>query len=49
MATSNGMHKNQFSDAQSDTTLYWWDYNKHEILGYSGGETVVSLSKVKQI
>ena len=49
LATSNGMHKNQFCDAQSDTTLYWWDYNKHELLGYAGGETVVSMSKTKLI
>ena len=48
LATSNGMHKDQFSDAQSDSTLYWWDYNKHELCAYSG-EGVLILSKVKLI
>ena len=37
MNTSNGMRKDEYADTQSDTTLYWWDHNKHEILGYSGG------------
>lgn len=48
LATSNGMHKDQFSDAQSDSTLYWWDYNKHELCAYSG-EGVLILSKIKLI
>ena len=47
MNTSNGMRKDEYADAQSDTTLYWWDHNKHEILGYSGGTQVVSVSKAK--
>ena len=49
MATSNGMHKDQFCDAQSDSTLYWWDYNKHELCAHSGGMDFVVLSKVKMI
>lgn len=47
MNTSNGMRKDEYADTQSDTTLYWWDHNKHEILGYSGGTQVVSISKAK--
>lgn len=47
MNTSNGMRKDEYADTQSDTTLYWWDHNKHEILGYSGGTQVVSVSKAK--
>ena len=49
MNTSNGMRKDEYADTQSDTTLYWWDHNKHEILGYSGGTQVVSISKAKQV
>lgn len=45
----NGMHKNEFADAQSDTTLYWWDHNKHEICAYAGGKDVVVLSKLKNV
>lgn len=49
MATSNGMHKDQFCDTQSDSTLYWWDYNKHELCAHSGGGDFAVLSKVKMI
>ena len=49
LATSNGMHKDQFSDTQSDSTLYWWDYNKHELCAHAGGADAVVLSKVKFI
>lgn len=45
----NGMHDNEFADAQSDTTLYWWDHNKHEICAYAGGKDVVVLSKLKNV
>lgn len=47
MNTSNGMRKDEYADTQSDTTLYWWDHNKHEIIGYSGGTQTVSISKAK--
>lgn len=47
MNTSNGMRKDEYADTQSDTTLYWWDHNKHEIIGYSGGTQTVSVSKAK--
>ena len=45
----NGMHENEFADTQSDTTLYWWDHNKHEICAYAGGKDVVVLSKLKNV
>lgn len=47
--TSNGMKDDQYCDAQSDTTLYWWDYDRKEIVGYSGGLETLILSKVKFI
>ena len=45
--TSNGMHRHQYCDAQSDSTLYWWDHNKHELCAFAGGQDVAILSKVK--
>lgn len=45
--TSNGMHQHQYCDAQSDSTLYWWDHNKHELCAFAGGQDVAILSKVK--
>lgn len=47
--TSNGMRDNQYCDAQSDSTLYWWDYDRKEIVGYSGGLETLILSKVRFI
>ena len=47
LATSNGMHADQMCDTQSDTTLYWWDYNKHELCGMNGDRQVMIMSKVK--
>lgn len=47
--TFNGMHENEFADAQSDSTLYWWDHDRADICGYAGGESMVVLSKVKNI
>ena len=49
LSTRNGMKENQFADTQSDTVLYWWDYDRHEICAYSGGTQVVPLSKSKFI
>lgn len=45
--TSNGMRKDEYADTQSDSTLYWWDHNKREIVAYSGGLETMILSKVK--
>lgn len=47
--TSNGMKDGQYCDTQSDSTLYWWDYDRKEIVGYSGGLETLILSKVKFI
>lgn len=49
LTTTYGSAKNKRCETQSDTTLYWWDYTKGEILGYSGGQSVQPLSKVKNI
>ena len=49
ITTLYGSAKEKPCDAQSNTTLYWWDYNKGEILGYSGGQSVQPLNKVKNI
>lgn len=47
--TMFGQKPDQYNQTQSDSTLYWWDgYNK-EILGYSEGYNVSSLSTVKNI
>ena len=47
--TSNGMKANRGADAQSDTTLYWWDENKNEICAYAGGQGMLVLSKIKSV
>ena len=36
VSTEYGMGKDQLSDTQTNSTLYWWDSNKREILGYGG-------------
>lgn len=41
--TTTGMHKNQFCDTMSNSTLYWFDYDNNEIKSYSEG--LVQLSK----
>lgn len=43
----NGMHEDDYSDAQSNTTLYWWDRANKSIVGYSGGQDAIELSKIK--
>lgn len=43
----NGMHEHDYSDAQSNTTLYWWDRINKSIVGYSGGQDAIELSKIK--
>lgn len=49
ITTTNGMKKNQFADTQSESTLYWFDYDRRELMAYSGGQSVLNLSKVKNI
>lgn len=47
VSTVYGMKKEQFADAQSNTTLYWWDGNAKAILQL--GDQVVPLSTQKNI
>lgn len=49
LTTTNGMKENQYADAQSDNTLYWWDYDNNTICAYTRGSVPVQLSKVKQV
>lgn len=46
---TNGMKKDELCDTQSDSTLYWWDHNKNEILGYSTGSYPNILSRLKTV
>ena len=47
VTNTNGMHIDDYSDAQSNTTLYWWDRTNKSICGYSGGQDAIELSKIK--
>lgn len=47
LATYNGMAENQLCTAQSDNTIYWFDYNKHEICAIGEGLSTMVISKVK--
>lgn len=49
LTTEYGMKPAHHSETQSNTTLYWWDGYKREIVGYSGGQTVQPLNKVKTV
>lgn len=44
-----GMKENEFCDAQSDSTLFWWDHTRKELCAYAGGNEVMSLSKSKSV
>lgn len=44
-----GQKADQHNQTQSDSTLYWWDGNNKEILGYSDGYAISQLSTVKNI
>ena len=44
-----GMKPGQFVDGQSNTTLYWWDGHRKEIVSYAGGNAVMPMNKVKTI
>lgn len=41
-----GMKKNHFSKVSSDNALYWWDYDRKELLQY-GGQNILPLIKTK--
>lgn len=47
ITNTNGMHTDDYSDAQSNTTLYWWDRINKSVCGYSGGQDAIELSKIK--
>lgn len=49
LTTEYGMKPNQQVETQSDTTLYWWDEYRKEILMYAGGQSIVPMKKPKQI
>lgn len=49
LTTNNGMKQNQHADAQSDSTLYWWDYDNNTICAYTKGNIPVQLSKAKSV
>lgn len=41
-----GMKKEQYCDAMSDTTLYWYDDDNNEMRAYADGSGIVQLNKV---
>lgn len=47
ITTSNGMKVDQYADAQSESTLYWWDYVRKELCAYQQGQGYNILSKSK--
>lgn len=47
ITTSNGMKVDQYADAQSESTLYWWDYVRKELCSYQDGQGYGILSKSK--
>lgn len=47
ITNTNGMHIDDYSDTQSNTTLYWWDRINKSICGYSEGQGAIELSKIK--
>lgn len=47
ITNTNGMYEDEYSDAQSNTTLYWWDRINKSLCGYSGGQDAIELSKIK--
>lgn len=50
ISTKYGMKKNQYeAEVQSNTTQYWWDGIRKEILAYAGGTELLPLTKVKNV
>ena len=41
------MKVDQYADAQSESTLYWWDYVRKELCAYQQGQGYNILSKSK--
>lgn len=48
ITTSNGMAENQYTDTQSEQSIYWWDYDNGVICSYNGS-AVGQLSKIKKV
>lgn len=48
LTTEYGMKDGQMCDAQSNSTLYWWDSYKKDLIAYSGGQVVMPLKRTKQ-
>lgn len=49
ISTKYGMQVPYVAETQSDTTLYFWDSYKKEILAYSGGQQVQPMVEAKTI
>lgn len=49
LTTEYGMKPYQLAETQSNTTLYWWDGYKKEILSYAGGQNVQPMNKLKTV
>lgn len=50
ITTAYGMKPNQYqAETQSNSTQYWWDETRKEIVGYANGEGLVPMAKVKNI
>lgn len=50
VSTVYGMKKNQYeAEIQSNTTQYFWDGIRKEILAYGGGAELVPLTKIKNV
>lgn len=45
--TKAGMHTREYCDAQSDSTLYWYDHHNRELKGFAASG-VISVSKATQ-
>lgn len=48
-STVYGQKSNQHNQTCSDNSLYWWDENNNEIMGYAEGSSIAPLSSLKQI
>lgn len=50
ISTKYGMKRNQYeAEVQSNTTQYWWDGVRREILAYAGGAELLPLTKTKSV
>lgn len=49
ITTEFGMLPYQFADTQSNTTLYWWDGNKKDILAYNQQGGILPMKKLKLV